>query len=170
MIYYRIIVITVLLAVFLAPTSGLTSKNRVNKKEILAAHNRYRTALNIPPLVWSDTLAAHAQEWAGHLAQSGGNIRHSKSSGEGENLWQGTSGYFSYKQMVDSWGAEKKLFKNGKFPHVSTTGKWQDAGHYTQIIWRNTTKVGCGKSRSGEYDILVCRYSPPGNYVGERAY
>lgn len=153
-----------------AVTSGAMPENAVNQKEILSAHNRYRMELKILPLVWSNTLAAHAQDWANHLAQSGKNIYHSRASGEGENLWQGTSGFFSYTQMVESWGKEKKYFKNGKFPNVSKSGNWQDVGHYTQIVWRGTAEVGCGKSTSGEYDIFVCRYSPPGNYVGEKVY
>ena len=35
---------------------------------ILAVHNSERAAVGVPPLVWSDTLAASAQAWAEHLA------------------------------------------------------------------------------------------------------
>lgn len=140
-------------------------------EQLLAAHNRYRDEVNVPPLVWSDTLASHAQEWADHLASTGGStLQHSQTSNEGENLWRGTSNYFSYTEMVNSWGDEKQYFKAGTFPDVSSTGTWSDVGHYTQIIWRNTTEVGCGLAKAEGNDILVCRYSPPGNYMGQRAY
>ncbi|WP_297086863.1 CAP family protein [Thermoleptolyngbya sp. C42_A2020_037] len=138
---------------------------------MLASHNRYRTELNLPPLRWSDQLAQNAQGWADELAARGGRrLEHSQGTGEGENLWMGTSGYFSYDDMVTGWGDEKRYFRLGTFPNVSTTGNWADVGHYTQIIWRNTTHVGCALSTAGGNDILVCRYSPPGNYSGRRVY
>lgn len=138
---------------------------------MLASHNRYRTELNLPPLRWSDQLAQNAQGWADELAARGGRrLEHSQGTGEGENLWMGTSGYFSYDDMVTGWGDEKRYFRPGIFPNVSTTGNWADVGHYTQIIWRDTTHVGCALSTAGGNDILVCRYSPPGNYSGRRVY
>lgn len=138
---------------------------------VLSAHNRYRTELNLPPLQWSNELAQNAQGWADELAARGGRrLEHSQGTGEGENLWMGTSGYFSYDDMVTGWGDEKQYFRPGTFPNVSTTGNWADVGHYTQIIWRDTTHVGCGLSTAGGNDILVCRYSPPGNYSGRRVY
>ncbi len=142
--------------------------------QILAAHNKYRSELGIQPLAWSEELARHAQAWADHLASLGGrSLAHSTARerpGEGENLWMGTSGYFSYTAMVDNWGEEKRYYREGAFPDVSTTGSWFQVGHYTQIIWRDTREVGCAKSTAGGNDILVCRYSPPGNYMGKRAY
>ena len=137
--------------------------------EILNAHNKYRTPLGIPDLKWSEKLAKDARVWADRLAREG-RMYHSSGSGEGENLWMGTSGYYSLTQMVDGWGGEKKYYKNGNFPNVSTSGSWSDVGHYTQIIWRNTTEVGCAKSSGSGDDFFVCRYSPPGNYIGQKVY
>ncbi|MDY7012856.1 MAG: CAP domain-containing protein [Cyanobacteriota bacterium] len=53
---------------------------------------------------------------------------------------------------------------------MSSTGRWFDVGHYTQIVWRKTTQVGCGISQAGGNDILVCRYSPPGNFMSQPVY
>jgi len=150
--------------------SGAENYSDLMREEVLAAHNKYRAELKIPSLVWSEELATHATEWALHLARSGGQLRHSEREGEGENLWRGTAGRFSYTQMINSWGSEKKYFKDGTFPSISTSGNWADVGHYTQIIWRNTTEVGCAKTTSGGYDIFVCRYSPPGNYIYQKVY
>jgi hypothetical protein len=138
-------------------------------REILEAHNRYRSALNIPPLKWSDRLAKDAMTWAGKLASENA-FYHSRGTGQGENLWKGTSGYFTFTQMVDTWGNEKKYFRYGAFPQVSTSGNWSDVGHYTQIIWRETTEVGCAKASKGGYDFFVCRYSPPGNFMRQQVY
>ncbi len=142
--------------------------------ELTAAHNKYRVDLGIPPLVWSQILAKDAQKWADYLALRGGrSLMHSPDSereNQGENLWMGSAGHYSLTQMVDRWGAEKKYFVYGKFPYVSTTGRWTDVGHYTQVIWKDTKEVGCAKSTAGGYDILVCRYSPPGNYMSMKPY
>ncbi len=148
---------------------NLTAVQDASIKEILDAHNKYRAELNIPPLKWSDELAKHAKAWADRLAGER-RMYHSSGTGEGENLWMGTSGYYSLTQMVDGWGGEKRYYRDGTFPGVSSTGNWADVGHYTQIIWRNTTEVGCAKSTGGGNDFFVCRYSPPGNYMRQKVY
>jgi hypothetical protein len=139
------------------------------ENEILVAHNSYREEVDVPPLTWSDDLASHAQEWADYLAFLGGEkLEHSEDTGEGENLWRGTSGHYTYTQMVDKWGKEKENFVEGTFPDVSSNGK--KVGHYTQIVWRNTKEVGCAIASAGNNDILVCRYSPQGNIKGKPVY
>ena len=150
-----------------APSSAPSS----TAKTLLDRHNFYRSQVGVPALKWSDRLASNAQGWANSLAARGGKtLQHSSGSGEGENLWMGSAGYFSQQTMVDGWGGEKKYYKPGVFPNVSTTGNWSDVGHYTQIVWRNTTEVGCAVATAGGNDILVCRYSSPGNYMGQKAF
>jgi Cysteine-rich secretory protein family len=135
-------------------------------QEILAVHNRYRAEVGVPPLRWSNNLASSAQQWANHLAQTG-TFQHSQA---GENLAQGTSGAFSITQLVDMWGNEKQYFHQGSFPDISSTGNWGDVGHYTQVVWRNTTEVGCGLASGNGNDVLVCHYNPVGNVVGQRVF
>ena len=154
----------------LAITVAQSQKLSPMAQEILNAHNRYRSQVNVPPLNWSNALANDAQKWANNLASRGGQLQHARNTGQGENLWAGTSGRFSYTQMVDLWGAERQYFRNGTFPNVSSTGDWSKVGHYTQMVWRKTTQVGCATARGGGQDILVCRYSPPGNFQGQSVY
>jgi hypothetical protein len=71
--------------------------------------------------------------------------------------------------MVDTWGAEKKFFREGLFPDCRTN-KSAVIGHYTQMVWRNTQAVGCALVSSDHNDYLVCRYSPPGNVTGQKVY
>jgi len=134
--------------------------------DVLTAHNSYRSAVGVPPLSWSTSLASDAQGWANQLAASGA-FNHAQNTGQGENLARGTTGFVSPKSLVELWGAEQQFFKTGTFPNVSTTGDWTKVGHYTQMIWRNTTQVGCGLATGNGNDTLVCRYSPPGNVIGQ---
>ncbi|HEY2473724.1 MAG TPA: CAP family protein [Candidatus Cybelea sp.] len=139
--------------------------------EILAAHNTYRAAVGVPPLTWSDELARSAQAWANALTSSVEFAHDPDVRNQGENLWMGTTGAFSLTQMIDGWGQEERYFRNGTFPNVSTTGNWFDVGHYSQMVWRSTRKVGCAgvDGSDGNYR-LVCRYRPPGNVIGQRAF
>lgn len=137
----------------------------LSSEELLAAHNRYRAEVGVPPLVWSEELATSAQAWARDLA-SRGSFEHS-STPHGENLWMGTSGRFSSTRMVELWGEEKRDYVHGIFPKVTTGGV---VGHYTQMVWRSTLRVGCGLSSSSGQDILVCHYDPPGNFYGKAPY
>ena len=139
---------------------------------MLARHNEARSALGIPALTLDDDLNQQALDYAKEMAASG-SFQHSPSSsrpGQGENLWAGTAGKFSYDSMVGAWIDEKQYYIHDRFPYVSNTGKWQDVGHYTQIIWRDTTRLGCGLATGGGWDYLVCRYAPPGNVSGQFAY
>jgi hypothetical protein len=79
----------------------------------------------------------------------------------------GQQGRFRPDQMVAEWTAEKRNFNPGPFPNVSRTGNWADVAHYTQMIWKTTTRIGCAIHTEGGWDYLICRYSPPGNADGK---
>ena len=136
---------------------------------MLEGHNRPRAAAGVAPLAWDAALATQAEAYARDLAGSG-RFEHSKAKGQGENLWRGTRSAYAYHQMVDGWSAEAAYYRHDVFPRVSRTGRWQDVGHYTQLVWRGASHVGCGLASGKGWDVLVCRYSPPGNRIGERAY
>jgi hypothetical protein len=72
--------------------------------------------------------------------------------------------------MIGAFVNEKRDYVHAAFPKVSRTGKWQDVGHYTQVVWRDTREVGCAIARGAKDDFLVCRYWPAGNWMGQLAY
>ena len=138
--------------------------------EVLARHNVERRQAGVRALAWDPALAQGAQGYANELAQLN-LLRHSPKGvrrGIGENLWMGTRDYFRPSLMVSHWASERSMFRAAQFPAVSTTGNWADVGHYTQMIWPGTQRVGCAIGKSARSDVLVCRYWPSGNVDGQR--
>lgn len=158
-----------LLAAALITLPGAQGRLTNLEDRLLNSHNRERALHQIPRLQWDAALAAGARGWAKHLAATG-KFEHSPNVPaqplEGENIWGGSHGAFGPESMVDLWITEKRYFKPGLFPNNSTTGRVQDVSHFTQVVWRETRKVGCGLARNSQKDILVCRYSAPGNVYG----
>lgn len=167
----------VLIAVSLASCatrSGAGEVGRELPERVLTAHNRERALVGVPSLTWDERLAAGAKGWADHLGRTG-RFEHSPEatagdSSVGENIWAGTSGFFSPEQMVEAWRREKKHFLPGVFPRTTTTGNVSDVGHYTQMIWRRSRSVGCAIAKGAKEDVLVCRYAEAGNVVGEPVF
>lgn len=150
---------------------GATARGSL-AETVLSAHNGERQRWRVPPLNWDDRLAADARAYARLLAQKG-YLQHADMTGraqpQGENLWMGTRDAFGYDQMMAGFLDERRNYVARAVPHISRTGNWQDTGHYSQIIWRTTTSVGCALASNRDFDFLVCRYSPAGNVWGMRA-
>ncbi|MEO8141277.1 MAG: CAP domain-containing protein [Sphingomicrobium sp.] len=135
---------------------------------ILAMHNRERAAVGAPPLAWDPALAASAASYGPSLAALG-RLAHSPREsrpGQRENLAMGSVSHYGLEDLVGFWVEEKIYFQPGTFPNVSRTGEWKDVAHYTQMIWKGTTNVGCAMHVAAGRNYLICRYSPPGNADG----
>lgn len=141
-------------------------------QRLLTGHNSERARLGLPPLKWNPALARDARDWARVLASRGQleHASHTARKGHGENLWMGTAGAWNAEGMVQMFLDERRYFRPAAFPHVSLTGEWSDVGHYSQIVWRETREVGCALDRAKGLDVLVCRYFPAGNVLGEKPY
>lgn len=134
---------------------------------IYKGHNAERALYGSPPLVWDPSLATGAQDYARQLTTLG-RVHASREGRKDirENLLQSLNGQRSPEEMIRVWAAEKQDFKYGVFPDISRTGDWSRVGHYTQMIWPTTTRIGCAIHSDARFDWTVCRYSPPGNRDG----
>lgn len=152
-----------------APT-GAAAQNLAAQfpARVLAAHNAERARVGAPLLVWDNALGSGAAAQAQQMAMTGVFEHSSRRArrGVGENLWMGTHRAYSVEAMVGAWASEKRYFVPGVFPAVSRTGKWSDVGHYSQMIWPTTTRIGCALASTANLDYLVCRYAPQGNVDG----
>ncbi|MGF1549124.1 MAG: CAP domain-containing protein [Sphingomonadaceae bacterium] len=154
---------------------GGTGKLSNLEERLLAAHNRERASLGVPALEWDPALEDSARQWGRHLAANVGDIVHYsddpyEADPEGENLFLGTKGHFDAEAMVGAWIDEKRHYRAGVFPDNSRTGDYADVGHYTQLMWRDTERIGCAVVKDARYDYLVCRYKTAGNVFGERPF
>ena len=144
--------------------SSAMSRSDINA--ITAYHNKVRRDVGVGPFKWSPSLAAYAQEWADHLAKTSCKMKHRSEGKFGENLFTGTAGHFRAVDAAKAWEGEKNLYAGG----VLTRENWYPAGHYTQMVWRNTRNLGCGESICKGMLMVVCNYHPPGNYIGQSPY
>jgi uncharacterized protein YkwD len=140
--------------------------------EMLRAHNMVRASASptpspaLAPLTWSTEAASVAQQWA-----NGCRFMHNMGSGYGENIYAST-GTSSASEVVSSWASEVSSYD------YAANSCSDVCGHYTQIVWRDSLQVGCATATcttnspfgSGSWFFVVCDYTPPGNYVGQRPY
>jgi hypothetical protein len=157
---------------------------------ILNMHNQERNAVRVPQVTWSNSLATDAQAWADHIVSL--NLRwdlcgtpqdpnfrqcpphapRDQSRGQGENLAWGYN--TPVVSLAQSWANEKSNYAPGTPIAGNLAGPNGVYGHYTQMVWSSTTQIGCGIAQqqigANVWDMLVCRYSPGGNIIGQPAY
>ncbi|MDY7230138.1 CAP domain-containing protein [Hyalangium rubrum] len=146
-------------------------------RDMLAAHNQVRATASpapvpaLAPLAWSVNAATTAQAWADQCKFE----HNSKRGNLGENIAAATQGGLSNTGVVTNWAAEAASYDYG----LNACAPGKQCGHYTQIVWRNTTHVGCAMKLCDKnspfqgftrWEFWVCNYSPPGNFVGQRPY
>lgn len=157
--------------------TGENTGSRISSQDariFLDHHNQVRREVGVPALAWSEELAAYAQEWADHLASNNGcSMEHRKRPNIhgvplGENLFWGSSStvYHPIDASI-SWYSEKKIYRYGKLGK----GNWHEFGHYTQMVWKNTKRVGVGVAICKDGSIMVvASYDPAGNYMDQYPY
>ena len=149
---------------------------------MVKVHNKWRAAKGVGPVSWSQPMADYAQKWANHLAQNracrlihrGNEGKKIKSWGENLSMWGGSKAHQdSPTTAVNNWVTKEKKYWDGA-PRVYGQGRTSSAGHYTQVVWAKSKKIGCGRALCkvsyGYKVVVVCNYDPPGNYVGQPIY
>lgn len=153
------------------PAATVPSGSKITADEagqLVKLHNTVRREVGVGAVTWSPELARFAQQWADQLAREG-KFEHRPQGRQnyGENLAANSSVLAGAKMWVE----EKRLFTPGAAFDMSLI----KAAHYSQMVWRGTTRIGAGKAivTSGPLKgltVLVCNYSPPGNVIGQKPY
>jgi uncharacterized protein YkwD len=153
-----LLLMTMLLSLGCASKPGPETSQQ-EADEWVKAHNRFRTQHNAPPVKWSERLASSAQKVADHCPSG-----HSKTS-YGENLaWVSVPKPVS--DVVRLWYGEVEKYD------FSNPGFSPQIGHFTQVVWKGTTEIGCARNTGCSTrisNVWVCHYNPPGNYQGRFA-
>jgi len=143
----------------------------------VAAHNAARAEVGVGPLTWDPALAEIARAWVTRCVDveaPTGLVDHNagRSNGYptyvGENIY-GAGGQASGTDAVRLWVSEKANYNHA----TNTCAAGRVCGHYTQVVWRNTTKVGCALHTCPglQYGAtVVCDYAPGGNVGGQAPY
>jgi len=157
------------------PPCNVRSGSRLSLPEtlqIVALHNQIRAEVGVEPLAWSAELADYAQLWADHLASTRCGMEHRPRNGKwqqlyGENLYIGTAKFYDTSNAVMAWAKEKN---NYRADEVLQAAQAAAIGHYTQMVWHNTRKIGCAAGLCRGWLIVVCNYDPPGNFLRQKPY
>ncbi|XP_014261579.1 uncharacterized protein LOC106673807 isoform X2 [Cimex lectularius] len=142
-------------------TTGLCQTAKEFNDEMLKLHNEYRARHGSPPLKLNEQMCEKAQDWAETLAKTS-KLDSKNDSEYGENLfWTSASRQCAAKDACASWYNEVKHFKYGVEP------KALNAGHFTQMVWRETKELGVGRAKGrGGSLFIVAFYKKRGNIVG----
>lgn len=151
-------------------------------------HNQVRAAVDtsgivggpLPALDWDSALAATAASWVAQCRDSDrdGLVDHNpdRSVGHpwyvGENIFAGGGPVTAHDAVFHpmfGWASEQARF------HYATNSCDAGAtcGHYTQLVWRATQKVGCalGNCPGLRYpNTIICDYGPGGNVGNQKPY
>ncbi|RYR73579.1 hypothetical protein Ahy_A02g007998 [Arachis hypogaea] len=118
--------------------------------EFLHAHNWVRNKYNLPPYTWDENLESVARKYL-------------------------MERYDDCRVIHSKYGYEKDWYDFNKLtctppPPSKPNRPPKMCGHFTQIVWRDSLRVGCGLQHCNDRNagmLIACEYDPPGNYANE---
>ncbi|XGW15811.1 hypothetical protein V3C99_001338 [Haemonchus contortus] len=169
--------------------SGMTDSVR---RKFLDMHNQYRSSLargpepdgfggNAPKaarmlkMVYDCSAEATAMKHASKCT-----LRHSKSSerpGLGENVFETTALKLdkvkAAAQASKLWWDELKEYGVGPSNNLTAALFYRPntkIGHYTQMAWETSYRLGCAIAHCPSFTYGVCHYGPAGNIINRLIY
>ncbi|CAK9145001.1 unnamed protein product [Ilex paraguariensis] len=140
-----------------------SSQAQNSPQDYLNAHNAARSQVGAGPLTWDNKVASYAQNYANQRINDC-NLKHSQGQ-YGENLATATP-TLSGTSAVNLWVGERV-----NYDHNSNSCTGGQCGHYTQVVWRNSVRLGCARVQcKNGWWFVTCNYDPPGNVIGQRPY
>ncbi|XP_072044085.1 uncharacterized protein [Amphiura filiformis] len=160
---------------------GYTDFGTSDADDIVKLHNHYR-GNTVPPaadmkhMSWDGNLATMAQNWADKCIYEHGGFEPNLTpfSNIGQNIFVGTgAGRDSGVLATELWHDEDQFYSYD----TNSCRPGEVCGHYTQVVWADTSFVGCGRTFCSQVlvgsqwwnnaHLIVCNYGPGGNFQGE---
>jgi len=151
----------------------------------VAAHNAARSGpLNptpspaLPPVTWDAVLADSAYNYTTRCMGSGGLLDHNpnrsadyqalggKDNYVGENIYGTSASTVQPSEVIGLWMGEAPDYNYA-------TNNIGDAGHYTQVVWRASVRIGCAIYDCPSlrfHNTVLCDYAPGGNITNQKPY
>ncbi|XP_012937598.1 cysteine-rich secretory protein 2 [Aplysia californica] len=151
-----------------SPLANSVGVNASVKQQIVTMHNHLRAgvtppATNMLKMTWDDELAMLAQKWTDACSKESGRFHHDSVRDipgrfpVGQNLMSGGD---SFVVAINAWYDEHKNYVfNRTVDHFGPVM----IGHYTQLAWAETYKIGCGFTKCDGVPLYICNYAPLGN-------
>jgi len=149
---------------FFKSNHTLTAQIDNIRNQVLEQSNYYRQKHNLPIFTIDDDLTNLAQNWADNIG-SRNVMQHRPNNKYGENIYSRLDSTNLGVKAVDGWYNEMKYFQLGD--NEDDIGKKNEMFHMTQLLWRPSSKIGVGVSKSAnDMYYVVVNYNPPGNVMG----
>ncbi|KAF3919985.1 Helothermine [Arthrobotrys entomopaga] len=132
------------------------------KDAILKMHNEARALHGAGPLTWSSELANFGMKHTPDCEYKHTSRPDLDAAVFGENIHCINKAFDMVEKAKTGW-YDEELAKYD----FSKQGFSMATGHFTQIVWKATTEVGCSVKKCGDWSFLKCNYKTPGNYPGE---
>ena len=148
-----------------APETSGNSELENFRNSILERHNYYRGLHQVGNLVRDATLESIAQKTADYMKETD-NFSFATDKYNGKSIGQNLFWYwgsFTGAKIADMWyeSESKYDYSNPKYSSAY--------GDFTQVVWKNTQKIGCGYACNGKEYYGICTYYPAGNYMNQFA-
>jgi hypothetical protein len=146
--------------VLIFPATSFGQLSQFQLEAMLNGHNQARCevdppAATMPAMIWDDQLAAVAEAHA-----NAGVFQHNPNRQAdyvaaggppgvpvGENI---AAGNLSPTQVVGLWVQERINYDHA----TNLCAQGQQCGHYTQVVWADTIRVGCGQGLRQQHRLL----------------
>ncbi|KAH7703318.1 Protein C07A4.2 [Aphelenchoides avenae] len=155
------------------------------KQAVVQIHNRYRRRHDADDVDHDPSAERAAEAWAANLANRKMCLNHDPVRNYGENMF-----YFGFEYFTDpismAEAAVKSFYIEGRgYNYNGFTRDFYRTGHFTQLIWRATRRVGvgvairrfeghrtnqCMPTRPAYLIYIVVKYDPKGNVLKREAY